>query len=138
MAGFRFTAQEARTLAGIKKESFERTLSVIRQMVDVIVREASIKGGDSVTFDVPEMVWGRDSFDRHAMGKALAEQLFNDNFDVTGTTAKLNISWKTESEPERPIKGMSFSARTAMPSSAVATRGLKKKKVERHVNLSYF
>jgi hypothetical protein len=91
--GTRLTADEARDLMNIKKENFDKSLSVVRQMCDVTLRDASRRGQCSMRFDIPISIWGRDSYDQHTMGRALASQIFDDGFDVTGTTSRLNISW---------------------------------------------
>lgn len=166
MSGFRLTAQEARDLMNIKKESFEKTLSIIRQMCDVTMRDVSRRGNSNMKFDVPQTVWGRDGYNQHAMGKALAEQLFDDGFDVTGTTTKLNVAWGAEENDEesvvtgKVISGLSLASKERKkqtapssllplmpftPTFATMMRGVaggggsqKKKKVERHVNVSSY
>jgi hypothetical protein len=158
MSGFRLTAQEARDLMDIKKESFEKTLSIIRQMCDVTMRDSSRRGIGNMKFDVPQTVWGRDGYNQHAMGKALAEQLFDDGFDVTGTTTKLNISWGAvdAADGDRPITGLSCGAKECkrgtaplsipftptfaamMRNAASGGNSQKKKKIERHVNISSY
>lgn len=151
MAGMRLTAQEARDLLNIKKESFEKTLSIIRQMADSSVQDVSRRGHSEVKFDVPLLVWGRDSYDQGTMGKALAEQLFEDGFDVTGTTSRLIISWKVapvgeqtqpiaSPRPKAPVKEIKSPPRSPMFTFLSQGRDTsctqKKKKVERRVNIS--
>lgn len=92
-SGGRFTADEAREFMNIKKERFDRTLYIIRQMCDMTMRDASRRGQHKVSFDVPSTVFGREGYDRHSMAKALASQLFDDGFDVSGTTSRIVISW---------------------------------------------
>lgn len=162
MAGYRLTAQEARDMMCIKKESFEKTLGTIRQMCDIAIREASRKGNGSAIFDVPRTMWGRDDYNHDLMGKALAEQLFDDDFDVTGTTARLIVSWEDPSGVEdksrvgrstvlrhadlapksiksfapAPAPAQSFS--TAFATLLREPQNQKKKKVERRVNISSY
>lgn len=152
MTGIRLTAQEARDLMCIKKECFTKTLSIIRQMCDISLRDTSRRGSSSMQFDVPQTVWGRDSYDHHSMGKALAKQLFDDGFDVTGTTTKLLISWGSQGEEtvalsnSKPIYGLTFkpqNARMTPVSFVDMLRGeqltnQKKKKVERKVSIPIF
>jgi hypothetical protein len=113
----RLTAMEARDLMNIKKESFERTLSAIRQMCDINIKDASRRGQHFLSFDVPATVWGRDGYDHQTMGRTLAEQLFEDGFDITGTTVKLMISWgpsksKTPDPPQPKYRRGKRSERT--------------------------
>lgn len=89
----RLTADEARDLMDIKKESFDKTLYIIRQMCDATLRDASRRGARSAKFDIPVAVWGREGYDQRAMGKALAEQLYGDGFDVSGNSKCIAISW---------------------------------------------
>jgi hypothetical protein len=89
----RFTAEEARDIMDLKKECTEKTLTMMRHMCDATLKGASERGQHQMTFDIPTTMWGREAFDQHEIGRQLAEQLYEDGFDVTGTTNKLNISW---------------------------------------------
>jgi len=101
----RLTAVEARGLMNLKKEAFIKTLGLIRQMVDTNIRDASRRGRESIDFDVPQSLFGRESYDSKYMGKALAEQLhYEDGYDVMGTPLKLKIKWGDDAKSDDKIK----------------------------------
>lgn len=92
----RMTAQEARDMLGMKKDSFLRTLGIIRQMCDSSIKEACRRGRDCLKFDVPPTIFAREYYDPRAMGRELAKQLYEDGFDVQGTVLHFTISWSTD------------------------------------------
>ena len=100
----RLTASEARDLMNLKKDAFYKTMGILRQMADTSIREASRRGRDGITFDVPASVFGRESYDPRSMGKALAEQYYEDGYDVTGTPTKLKIRWPDSTRDGDDIK----------------------------------
>jgi hypothetical protein len=90
----RLKASEARDLMTIRQEAFNRTLGIIRQMCDTTIRETSQSNkAHFIEYEVPRSVFGCEAFDQSAMGKALAQELYVDGFDVKGTSKKLRISW---------------------------------------------
>jgi len=112
----RLTAQSARDLLNMKKESFFKSLSIIRQMCDTLIKDASRRGKDMIQFDVPPSVFARESYDPRVMGRALAEQLYEDGFNVTGSTLHLKISWADEdSEETKDDEGIRASTSATMP-----------------------
>lgn len=133
-ASMRLTASEARDLMNIKKEAFVKTLGILRQMADSNIKEASRRGRDYLDFDIPQSVFGRESYDPRAMGRALAEQYYEDGYDVTGTPLKLNIKWTDSSKDADSIKfPRQEDAKPAMPFTSSfkpqisARRGSEKK-----------
>jgi hypothetical protein len=96
----RMTADEAIEISETKTYAFERTLAVIRSMVDGEIRTAAKLGKRSVKYLVPLTVFGHEHYDINAMGKALARQLYEDKFTVTGTCSLITISWGPEPEKE--------------------------------------
>lgn len=98
--GIRLTAGDARKLMAIKKERFKATLNTIRQMCDLEIRDISRRGLNCIEYDVPRTVMGRDDYDVKKMGRALAKQLFDDDYDVTGTPTRLKISWGTKQDAQ--------------------------------------
>lgn len=93
MSETRITAEKARDVVYARKDVFDRTLNIIRNMVDTKVLEEAQRGGYSATISVPKSVFGREPYDYVVMGKALAEQLYGDGFTVTGTFTRMAVSW---------------------------------------------
>jgi len=89
----RFTADHALDISLSRHESFEKTMSIIRNMIDNQIRDAAKMGKQSVSIEIPRTVFGRESFDVIEMGRSLAEQLFEDKFNVTGTYTRFIITW---------------------------------------------
>lgn len=108
----RLTAAEARELQSTKREEFANTLGTIRQMADSNIKDASRRGEGSIVFEVPLTVFGKGSYSRKAMGRALAEQYYEDGYDVTGTCLKLVIKWEGE---ERDTGSIKLSKKTSPP-----------------------
>jgi hypothetical protein len=92
-ADVRFTATDARDILNVKREGFAKTLGIIRQMCDICIKDTSRKGLDCVAFDLPTGIFGRDNYEPKTMGRELAEQLYEDGYDVTGSVLELKISW---------------------------------------------
>jgi hypothetical protein len=99
--GGRLTADDARDLMGLKRETFGRTLVIVRHMCDAAIKDAGRRGRCDVVFDVPASVWGRETYDQREMGTALARQLYEDGFDVTGTNVRLHVHWGTDAGRQR-------------------------------------
>ena len=93
----RLTAKDARDILSIKEASFDRTLNLVRGTCDTAIKDASKLGKHTINFEVPQRIWGREIYDRGVMGSKLAKQLFEDGFDVSGTTVRLTISWNPPS-----------------------------------------
>lgn len=89
----RITADEAAEIAESKTYAFEKTLKVIRSIIDGDIRNAAKLGKKSTRVTIPTTVFGHENYDINAMGRAVARQLFEDKFTVTGTCASLIISW---------------------------------------------
>lgn len=92
----RLTAEHARQLMGMKKEAFLKTRDVIREIADAQIKDASSAGRDSIDFEIPPTMMGRDRYNQRAMAKSLAEQFYQDGYDVTGNSKKLTIKWSLE------------------------------------------
>lgn len=126
--GIRLTAQSARELLNVKRESFYKSLGIIRQMCDAIIKDTSRRGKDNITFDIPPTVFAHESYDPKSMGRALAEQLYEDGFNVTGTTLHLNISWADDdddsSEDEFRSLGVGSQAQ-AVPFTAAFSKQIR-------------
>ena len=112
----RLKASEARDLMTLKQESFLRTLGLIRQMCDTVIKETSQSGkAHFIEYDVPRSIFGCEAFDQSVMGKALAKELYEDGYDVKGTSKKLRISWAS---PEDDTDELPVSVHSAfMPST---------------------
>jgi hypothetical protein len=95
----RFTADHALDITMSRHEAFEKTMSIIRNMIDSQIRDAAKMGRQSVNIEIPRTVFGRESFDPIEMGRSLAEQLFEDKFNVTGTYTRFIISWGEKKTP---------------------------------------
>lgn len=148
----RLTAQEARDFSSIKKEAFDSALEAVRQMCDMCIRDASRRGKESCEFSIPRGIMGRETYNQHVMGKMLAQQLYEDDFDVTGTTDKLTISWGCEERPPPAPKKQPTATTTTTIKPAAPTRtpftalislpdpstSSKKKKVEKRVNVQSY
>ena len=89
----RFTADQALDISLSRHASFEKTMAIIRNSIDNQIKDAAMVGKQSVTIVIPPNIFGRDNFDPIEMGRALAEQLFEDKFNVTGTYTRFVISW---------------------------------------------
>ncbi|MDR3541543.1 MAG: hypothetical protein P4L69_11365 [Desulfosporosinus sp.] len=89
----RFTADQALDISLSRHASFEKTMAIIRNSIDNQIKDAAMVGKQSITVIIPRNIFGRDSFDPIEMGRALAEQLFADKFDVSGTYTRFIISW---------------------------------------------
>lgn len=90
----RLTANQARDISAAQKESFEKTLRIIRTMIDGRIKDAAKMGRSYVTISVPQNVFGRESYNIYSMGKALAKELFEDNYEVRGKYTKFTVLWK--------------------------------------------
>lgn len=99
----RFTADQALDISLSKHEAFEKTLGIIRNMIDNQIRDAAKLGKQSVTIEIPRTVFGRESYDLIEMGRALADHLFEDKFNVTGTYTRFMVSWGDKRSP-RPTR----------------------------------
>ena len=95
----RFTADQALDISHSKHEAFDKTLGIIRNMIDNQIRDAAKMGKQSVNIEIPRTVFGRESFDVIEMGRALADHLFEDKFNVTGTYTRFIISWGEKRTP---------------------------------------
>jgi hypothetical protein len=148
--GMRMTAEEARNLLHMKKESFLKTLSIIRQMCDTSIKEACRRGRDRVKFDIPITLFAREYYDPKTMGKELAQQLFEDGFDVVGPTPlHLTVTWskstsdgeagdKSDGDVSRPrgggiMGGMPVPFTSAFSSNLRSAPVKKGKKVEMQI-----
>lgn len=89
----RLNAKYARDIMLAKQDRFDKTLATIRTMVDSSIKEAAKLGRRSVTVNVPCSVFGHEPYNLAEMGKALADQLFADDYQVSGTYSKMLISW---------------------------------------------
>ena len=95
----RFTADHALDISKGRHEAFEKTMNIIRNMIDSQIRDAAKMGKQSVAIEIPRTVFGRETFDIIEMGRALADQLWEDKFTVTGTYTRFNISWGDKKKP---------------------------------------
>jgi len=93
MSETRITADQARDVVYARRDVFDRTLNIIRNMVDTKILEEAQRGGYSATITIPKSVFGREPYDYVVMGRGLAEQLYGDGFTVTGTFARMVITW---------------------------------------------
>ena len=110
----RLKASDARSMMTLKQENFNKTLGIIRQMCDNLIRETSQSGKTTfIEYEVPKTVFGCDSFDQGTMGKALAKELYEDGYDVKGTAKKLKISW---GDPDDQTDYLPVSVHSAIPS----------------------
>lgn len=100
MSETRFTADNARDILYARQDVFDRTLAIIRGIVDTQIRDAARAGKHSLTLTVPPSVFGREPYDLATMGKALARQLYEDQYEVTGTCARLVVSWSSRPAPD--------------------------------------
>jgi hypothetical protein len=97
----RLHARNAREMMLAKQDSFDRTLKVVRNMVDSSIKDAARMGKKSVTVNVPSSVFGHEPYNPVDMGKALSNELFGDDYQVTGTYAKMTISWSSQEKVDR-------------------------------------
>jgi len=95
----RFTADHALDISRGRHEAFEKTMNIIRNMMDNQIRDAAKMGKQSVTIEIPRTVFGRETFDLIEMGRALAEQLWEDKFSVSGTYTRFVVSWGDNKKP---------------------------------------
>lgn len=104
----RLKADEAVDIVDSKNYAFKKTMSVIRSMIDMEIRNASRLGKRTITYRVPRNVFGHEWFDVNKMGWSIAQQLFEDKFNVSGTCESLVISWGGKdpaiTPPSQPIK----------------------------------
>lgn len=87
------TAERARELMSMSQESFEESLSVVRQMCDHDIEEAAQRHRSSIAFAVPQSLFGREAYDVSKMGKRLALQLHADGYDIVGSSKSFRITW---------------------------------------------
>jgi hypothetical protein len=142
----RLTARDAVRMLDTKKEGFNKALRMIRQMCDSLIRDTCRRSKTRVRFEVPVNVWGGEAYEKNDMGEALAKQLYEDGYDVTGTVSRLEISWgpkkkkkkdeaaeeegseeETPRAPQQPF---------AAPFSTAFSRQLNGKRPRVEVNLS--
>jgi hypothetical protein len=102
----------------VKKEAFNRALDMVRHMCDDMIKECSRKGYDSLDFEVPRSIFTQDAYDPKSMGRALAEQLFEDGYDVTGTSTHLHVQWSDTAT------GASTPQETRFEPTAMGLKGL--------------
>lgn len=140
----RLTAKDARDIMTIKKDSFNKTLNIIRQMCDNAIKDACRRGFTNVTFEPPKTIFGREGYDPKAMGRALALQLYEDSYDVSGFTNKLLIKWDNDSneismsEPRQTSTAQMqniMSQIAAITANATTTKS-KSGKIEKRLNIS--
>lgn len=89
----RFTADHAMDITMSRHESFEKTMAIIRNMIDEQIRDAAKTGRQSAFIELPKVVFGRESYDLVEMGRAIVDQLFEDKFDVSGTYTRFTVRW---------------------------------------------
>jgi hypothetical protein len=99
MSESRFTADEARDILYARQDVFERTLAIIRGMVDTQLKDAARQGKASVHIVVPPSVFGREPYNIAVMGRTLAKQLYEDKYDVAGTCTNMIVSWASRDPP---------------------------------------
>ena len=88
-----------------RHEAFEKTMGIIRNMIDSQIRDAAKMGKQSVTVEIPKSVFGRESFDIVQMGSSLADSLWSDKFNVRGTYTRFVISWGDSSKKKSSTDG---------------------------------
>jgi len=89
----RFTASNARDICGIRQQSFDNALLVIRNMIDLQIKEAARKGFSEVSVDVPRTIFGHDMYEFVPMCRAVARQLRTDGYSLNGSLPNFTISW---------------------------------------------
>lgn len=89
----RFTADHAMDITLSRHESFEKTMAIVRNMIDEQIRDAAKTGKQSIFIEVPKGVFGRENYDLVEMGRAIVDQLFEDKFDVSGTYTRFTVRW---------------------------------------------
>ena len=94
-----FTAEEAMEISLRHQENFNKTKSVIRQMINNEIKSAALRGRTSVIFPIPKSVYGRDTYSIVRMGEMIAQDLYADKYEVGGTVSRLLISWDPSPPP---------------------------------------
>lgn len=89
----RFTADHALDITRSRRDSFKKTMSIIRSTIDEQIKEAAMRGLQHVIVEVPRIVYGREDYDIVEMGSALVDQLHEDKYTVTGTYVKFTVRW---------------------------------------------
>ena len=87
-----------------RHESFEKTLAIIRNIVDEQIRDAAKVGRQSVFIEIPKNIFGRESFDMVEMGRSIVDQLLEDKFDVTGMYTRFTVRWGDKRERNLMVK----------------------------------
>ena len=139
VSAVRLTVTDARELMNIKKDAFVKTLGIIRQMADSCIRDASRRGKDCITFEIPHSVFGRESYDQKSMGRALAEQYYADGYDVTGTIFKLVVTWGENSggaDPANPVRHAETPTVAALPFTAAFGKQITKAAPSKKTSMS--
>lgn len=103
MSEVRFTAEHARDITFARREAFERTMSIIRAMLDTQIKDAARLGKQSIVIEVPRTVFGREPYNVVTMGKELAKNLSGDGFAVRGTCTRLEITWEDRKNNEQQL-----------------------------------
>lgn len=99
MSEVRLTADAARDISYARQDAFDRTLAIIRNMVDTQIKDSARQGSIETVVEVPRTVFGREPYNTAFMGKALASQLHGDGFSVSGTCTRLKVSWAPSGQP---------------------------------------
>lgn len=96
-------AERAREIMRLRLDSFAKTKRVIRSMIDAAVKDAAKLGKSAVTINMPASVFGHEPYNLSKMGIEITKELFRDGFDVSGTYARMSISWQ-EGRPSSILK----------------------------------
>ena len=101
MTETRLSADTARDITCARRDVFDKTLGIIRNMVDVQIKDAAKLGKHSILVEVPRSVFGRGPYVVSEMGAALANQLHADGFNIKGTFVRMQVSWE-QTTPAAP------------------------------------
>jgi hypothetical protein len=112
-------AERAREYMKLRLDSFAKTMRVIRTMVDSAIKDAARLGNSSVTVNMPGSVFGHEPYNLAKMGEGIAKELFQDGFDVSGTYARMTISWGDQETTLAKKKKKPAVATTTAPSKKV-------------------
>jgi hypothetical protein len=93
-----FPASYARQILNLKKDEFDKTMHIIRILINDSIREASFRGNGQIRFTIPTFIFNRPNYNPSEMGKALANQLHEEGYKILGNSLCLHIIWNHETD----------------------------------------